>query len=52
MPDEPLEGRIVIEWNRVADGPPDDFDWKVSLEPPGLPDEEVSRLLAEIAQRI
>jgi hypothetical protein len=52
MSEIPVEGRIVIEWTRVADEPPDDFDWKVNLEPPGLPDEEVSRLLAEIAQRI
>ena len=52
MPDNQSEGRIVIEWKRVADAPPDDFDWKISLEPPGLPDEDVSRLLAEIAQRI
>jgi hypothetical protein len=52
MDDIPLNGRIVIEWERVSAPPPDDFDWRVKLEPPGLTDEDVSRLLAEIAKRV
>jgi len=52
MPDKPSEGRIVIEWKRVPEAaPPNDFVWKVDLEPPSLSDEEISRLLGEIAQR-
>ena len=53
MADEPYDGRIVIEWRRVASAPPDDFDWRITPEPPGrLTDEETSRLLAEIAERL
>lgn len=52
MAEKPLSGRIVIEWRRTGDKPPDEFDWRVELDPPGLPDEDVSRPLAEIAARI
>lgn len=52
MAEKPSSGHIVIEWRRIGDSPPDDFDWRVELEPPGLPDEKVSRLLGEIAERI
>lgn len=52
MQQKPLDGRIVIEWRRVADAPPDDFDWRVTPEPPGLSDDELSRLLKEIADRL
>jgi len=52
MADILLSGRILIEWKRVSDAPPDEFDWSVKLDPPGLPDEDLSRLLAEIAERI
>jgi hypothetical protein len=57
MTETPSCGCIVIEWRRVGDAPEsaddasEEFDWKVNLEPPGLPDEDVSRLLAEIAER-
>ena len=48
MSDQPYEGRIVIDWRRVAGRPPDDFDWRVTPEPAGLlTDEEISRLLVE-----
>ena len=36
MPDRPSDGRIVIEWARVADAPPDDFDWRITPDPKGL----------------
>jgi hypothetical protein len=53
MPDEPYDGRIVIEWRRVANTPPDNFDWRLTPEPSGLmTDLESSRLLKEIADRI
>ena len=53
MPDQPYDGRIVIDWRRVANASPDDFDWHVTPEPPGLmTDEEISRLLKEISERI
>jgi hypothetical protein len=52
---EPTEGRIVIEWKLISgeyrSGSAEDFDWKVSLEPPGLSDEQVERLLREVADR-
>jgi len=53
MPDQPYDGRIVIDWRRVANAPPDDFDWRITPEPSGqITDEEISRLLKEIADRI
>lgn len=53
MSDRPYDGRIVIEWARVADAPPDDFDWRITPDPKGLlTDEEMSRLLKEISERI
>ncbi len=53
MADETYDGRIVIGWRRVATTTPDDFDWRITPEPPGrLTDEEMSRLLAEIAERM
>jgi hypothetical protein len=53
MSDHPYDGRIVIDWRRVADAPPDDFDWRSTPERSGLmTDEEISRLLKEIAKRI
>jgi hypothetical protein len=48
MSDQPYDGRIVIDWRRLADTPPADFDWRVTPEPAGL----TSRLLKQIAQRI
>jgi hypothetical protein len=33
MSDRPYDGRIVIEWARVADAPPDDFDWRITPDP-------------------
>jgi hypothetical protein len=35
MADETYDGRIVIEWRRVATTAPDDFDWRITPESPG-----------------
>jgi hypothetical protein len=50
---EPREGTIVISWKRVdgAQSEPSSFDWDLRLDPPGLSDEDLSRLLAEVAER-
>jgi hypothetical protein len=50
---DPQGGTIVITWKRVDSGQsePSSFDWDLRLDPPGLPDEDLSRLLAEIAER-
>jgi hypothetical protein len=53
MADETHCGRLIIEWNRNGQPPPDDLDWRVRPEPPGaLTDEEISRLLREISDRM
>jgi hypothetical protein len=53
MPDKTYECRIVIDWRRVANAPPIDFDWRITPEPPGpMTDGEISRSLKEIAERI
>jgi hypothetical protein len=51
---EPLrEGTVIISWKRLDSEKPDpaSFDWDIRLNPPGLPDEDLSRLLADIAER-
>jgi hypothetical protein len=52
--DQLREGTIVIAWRRVDEGDSESpsFDWDLRLDPPGLPDEDVSLLLAEIAERL
>lgn len=45
---KPQAGKIVIEWKRLPE-PYESFDWHVDLESAGLPDEDMARLLAEIA---
>lgn len=53
MSDQPYDGRVVIDWRRVADAPPNDFDWRVTTEPSGsMSDQEIARLLEEVAERI
>lgn len=53
MPDRPYDGRILIEWARVTEDPTDEFDWRITLDPNGLlTDDEMSRLLKEISERI
>lgn len=49
----PTEGRIVVEWKRIPKqlglgG----FDWQIRMEQAGLPDDDVERLLREIADRL
>ena len=57
MHEEPPSGRIVIEYWRIADARPEgseselEFDWRVTPEPTGLTDDEISRLLGEISTR-
>lgn len=30
MPEHPYDGRVVIDWGRVADAPPEEFEWRVT----------------------
>ncbi len=54
---KPTQGSITIQWFAVGDADQEsgeyaDFDWRLNQDPPGLSDEEVVRLFAEIAERI
>ena len=54
--EKPTRGVIKIEW--IAVGDPDEageyrgFDWKLDMDPPGLTDDEVARVLTEAAERL
>ena len=50
MESQPQSGTIIIDWRfEPGDDPLLQYTWNVPLDPPGLEDEVVSKLLAEIA---
>ena len=55
MSEEALStGRIVIEWTRLpsSSGEAPEYDWEIRMEPPGIADDDVERLLREIVDRL
>jgi hypothetical protein len=51
----PPEGRIVIDWQRLPPEYAEDrapFAWQISMEPPGLSDEDAESLLRKVADSI
>ena len=58
MTTPPKAGKVIIDWTILPEpfvagsGEESAFDWKLSFDPSGLPDEQVAQLLREIADRL